>query len=98
MVEPITAEEFRAAPGVEGWEAGATEASTTFRTASFATGVALINRIAALAEEANHHPDVDLRYATLTVRLSTHEIGALTARDADLAGRISAAARDLGVD
>lgn len=97
MVEPITAQEFRSAEGVADWKVDGVEAVATFGTASFATGVALINRIAALAEDANHHPDLDLRYATLTVRLTTHEVESLTERDVALAREISRAAGDLGV-
>ncbi|MDP9820568.1 4a-hydroxytetrahydrobiopterin dehydratase [Nocardioides massiliensis] len=97
MVEPITAGQFRAAAGVEDWQVDATAAVATFGTASFATGVALVNRIAKLAEDANHHPDVDLRYTTLTVRLTTHQVEALTERDVALARQISRAARDLGI-
>lgn len=98
MVEPITAEEFRSGEGVEAWQAHGAEATATFDTKSFMTGVALVNRIADLAEEANHHPDIELSYPSVTVRMSTHEVGALTERDVELARRISRAADDLGVD
>ena len=69
-----------------------------FRTGSFATGVALVDEIGRLADAANHHPDVDLRYPGVTVRLVTHEVDGLSDRDVALARQISAAARDLGVE
>jgi 4a-hydroxytetrahydrobiopterin dehydratase len=50
-----------------------------------------------LAEAADHHPDVDLRYTSVTVRLISHDIGALSRRDLTLAQRISVAARELEV-
>jgi len=50
-----------------------------------------------LADAANHHPDVDLRYAGVTVRLWTHDVNGLSERDVELARRISAAARQLAV-
>ncbi len=72
-------------------------ASTHFRTGSFAKGVALVDAIGKLADAANHHPDVDLRYRGVTVRLRTHDEGGLTERDVALAGQITDAARELGV-
>ena len=45
----------------------------------------------------NHHPDVDLRYPRVTVRLSTHEVDGLSERDVSLAREISAAAAELGI-
>ena len=73
------------------------DASTHFRTGSFAAGLALIDAIGKLADAANHHPDVDLRYHGVTVRLMTHSEGGLTERDVALARQISEAARELGV-
>ncbi|MEX0988921.1 MAG: VOC family protein [Actinomycetota bacterium] len=97
MTEPITAVEFHEAEGVEDWRVLFDGAYARFRTGSFATGVRLVNAIGSLAEAANHHPDVDLRYAGVTVRLSTHETEGLSGRDIELARMISAAARDLDV-
>jgi pterin-4a-carbinolamine dehydratase/ketosteroid isomerase-like protein len=91
---PITPEEFLTAPGVEGWSVAGPHgpAERTFGTGTFARGVELVQEIAALAEAADHHPDVDLRYRTVTVRLVTQDVGALSERDAALAAAISAAA------
>lgn len=99
MVERITPEQFRAAAGVDDWqvlESG--EAATTFRTGSFARGVDLVVRIGALADTANHHPDVVLTYPTVEVRMLTHEVDGLTGRDVELARQISAAAAELGIE
>jgi 4a-hydroxytetrahydrobiopterin dehydratase len=79
------------------WRVVRDDASTHFRTGSFATGVALVDAIGKLADAANHHPDVDLRYHGVTVRLMTHSEGGLTERDVALARQISDAARELGV-
>lgn len=68
-----------------------------FRTGSFVKGLELADRIGAAAEEANHHPDLDLSYPTIDVRLVSHDVGGVTSRDVDLARRISAIAADLGV-
>ena len=45
-----------------------------FRTGDFATGLRLVDEIGAAAEEMNHHPDLDLRYPTVHVRLSSHDV------------------------
>jgi 4a-hydroxytetrahydrobiopterin dehydratase len=95
MTERITSEQFSAADGVEDWQAQDDVASARFRTGSFAAGVALVQSIGTLADAANHHPDVDLRYPDVTVRLSTHEVSGLSERDIALARQISEAAREL---
>ncbi|HEU5038604.1 MAG TPA: VOC family protein [Nocardioides sp.] len=68
-----------------------------FATGDFATGLALAGRIGAAAEEADHHPDLDLRYPHLSVKLVSHDVGGVTARDVRMARRISELAADLGV-
>jgi 4a-hydroxytetrahydrobiopterin dehydratase len=70
---------------------------TRFLTGDFATGLRLVNRIGELAEAANHHPDVDLRYPHVNVTLFSHDVFAVTSRDIDLARGISAAAAELGI-
>jgi 4a-hydroxytetrahydrobiopterin dehydratase len=78
------------------WRVVRDDASTHFRTGSFATGVALVKAIGKLADAANHHPDVDLRWDGVTVRVGTHSAG-LSEGDLELARQISAAARELEV-
>ncbi|MDP2772959.1 MAG: VOC family protein, partial [Nocardioides sp.] len=65
-------------------------------TGDFATGLALVNEIGAAADELDHHPDVDLTYPSVTVRLTSHDVGGVTSRDVELARRISSAAEGLG--
>lgn len=72
--------------------------NATFRTGSFVAGTDLVRRIADLAEAANHHPDVDLRYSLVHVRTSSHDVGGLTQRDVDLATQITAVADELGAE
>jgi 4a-hydroxytetrahydrobiopterin dehydratase len=85
------------AAGLADWRMLFSALHTRFRTGDFATGLALTNAIGALAEEADHHPDLDLRYPHLTVVLMSHDVFGVTLRDVDLARAISAAAADLGV-
>jgi len=97
MTERITPKQFHESNGVDDWRVLFSGACTYFRTGSFATGVALVDAIGTLAEAAHHHPDVDLRYAGVTVRLMTHDVDGLSQRDVELAREISAAARALNV-
>ncbi|MFE3173783.1 4a-hydroxytetrahydrobiopterin dehydratase [Amycolatopsis sp. NPDC059090] len=55
---------------------------------SFPAAIEVVDRVAVLAEEADHHPDIDIRWRTLTFRLSTHYLGGLTERDFALAKQI----------
>ena len=99
MTEPITGRQFQESDGVEDWRevGGGAGAGACFKTGSFGKGVAFVDEIGRVADELDHHPDVDLRYATVTVRLTTHEVGGLSERDVQLARRISAIARGLGI-
>lgn len=54
---------------------------------SFTEAIAFVNRLAELAEQENHHPDVDIRYRHVTVRWTTHSAGGITDRDRELAER-----------
>ncbi|MEU4364847.1 VOC family protein [Promicromonospora sp. NPDC023987] len=98
MTDAITAAEFTAGEGTGDWRVVQRSALARFATGSFTRGVRLVNRIGALAEAANHHPDVDLRYGAVTVRTWSHDVGGLSARDIALARDISMAARELDVE
>jgi 4a-hydroxytetrahydrobiopterin dehydratase len=93
MSETVTPQRFHEAD----WRVVRDDAATHFRTGSFSAGVALVNAIARLADDANHHPDVDLRPDGVTVRLRTEGVGGLTEHEVILARQISEAARELGV-
>ena len=69
---------------------------TRFRTGNFANGLRLLNAIGEAAEQANHHPDLDLRYPHLNIKLSSHDAGGVTERDVALARRISELAAEQG--
>ena len=58
----------------------------------FASSVALVNRLTPVAEEMNHHPDLEISWNEVTVTISTHSEGGLTANDFELAQRIDAVA------
>ncbi len=59
---------------------------------SFAGGIRLVDQVAVTADERDHHPDIDIRWTTITFRLSSHAAGGLTQADVDLAHAIDAVA------
>ena len=71
-----------------GWSRTGNEIEKTFECASFADAIAFVVRIGFLAEAANHHPDIDIRWRDVRVALTTHDAGGLTAKDIELAGAI----------
>jgi len=75
-----------------GWTLEGREIVRTFTHPGFAAALAFVNRVGTLAEEADHHPDIDIRWNKVTLRLSTHSRGGLTGLDFDLAARIDAVA------
>lgn len=83
--------------GLGDWQPVLRSLLARFRTGDFATGLTFVNRVGEVAEEANHHPDVDLRYGHVDVELTSHDAGGRTERDVALARRISEIAADLGV-
>ena len=56
----------------------------------FTGAIAFVNRVADVAEELDHHPDIDIRYNTVTLRAWTHTTGGISDKDRALAGRIDA--------
>jgi 4a-hydroxytetrahydrobiopterin dehydratase len=59
----------------------------TYELPSFREAVSFVNRVADLAEAANHHPDIALSYRKVTLRWTTHSAGGITDRDYELARR-----------
>ena len=77
----------------EGWAEAEGALERGYRFRDFAEAMAFANRLAAAAEEANHHPDLTISWNTVTVRWRTHSKGAITARDAEMARRTDELAR-----
>lgn len=70
------------------WELDDNSIVRSFQFAGFAEAMAFVTRVALLAEKADHHPDIDIRWNKVMLRLSTHSEGGLTDKDLDLATRI----------
>lgn len=97
MPDTITPAGFEAAEGTGDWRALSRGASALFRTRSPGEGAVLLEHVRVLADGANHHPDVDLRPDGVVVRVWSHDVAGLSARDVALAREISATAADLGL-
>jgi 4a-hydroxytetrahydrobiopterin dehydratase len=87
----LTAEELGAlVRELPGWglEDGKLVRHWTFR--DFVEAMVFVNRVAALAEAAAHHPDIDIRYNLVKLALVSHDAGGITPRDASMARQLSA--------
>jgi 4a-hydroxytetrahydrobiopterin dehydratase len=73
---------------LEGWERDGDSLRKQFDRGDFKGSVEFVNAITPAAEEMNHHPDLEISWSKVTVRLSTHSQGGITENDFELAGRI----------
>ena len=93
MTELLTDEDvatrLQALPDWRRAEGGERAITATYKLADFAEALAFVNAIGAEAEAMDHHPDIDIRWNTVTLVLSTHSEGGLTAKDFQLATTIS---------
>jgi len=78
----------RALGGLAGWARRGDTLTKTFIFERFADGIAFVDRVAKVADDMDHHPDIDIRYTKITMMLSTHDAGGITASDLKLAERI----------
>jgi 4a-hydroxytetrahydrobiopterin dehydratase len=76
--------------GLTGWRRDGQAIVRTAELADFPQAIEVVDRVAVLAERADHHPDIDIRWRTLTFTCSTHSEGGVTAKDLDLASAIDA--------
>ena len=87
----LTEEEITTALGtLSDWTRSGATITTTVELADFREAMLYTGAVAYLAESANHHPDILIQWNRVTLTLSTHSEGGLTAADMALAGRISA--------
>ena len=96
-MEKLTDEQVTA--GLEAlpdWDREGDEIVRTFELATFLDGIAFVDRVAVLAEAADHHPDLDIRYRRVRVALTTHDAGGLSQLDLDLAAQVDQSATGAG--
>lgn len=92
MRQPLSDLEIQRALGtLPGWARRGETLVKTYAMRTFAEVISLFNRVAAEAERANHHPDIDIRFTKVTFTLSTHDAGGITQKDLDLASAIERA-------
>jgi 4a-hydroxytetrahydrobiopterin dehydratase len=70
------------------WDREGLELVKVVTRADFADAMGFVNEVAGLAEAMNHHPDITIRWNTVSLRLSTHSAGGITDKDVALAGQI----------
>ena len=76
----------------DGWEKYGNSLRREFKFGDFSGAVDFVNRLTPAAQEMNHHPDLEISWDTVTVRISTHSEGGLTENDFELAARIDSLA------
>ena len=92
MAEPSmlsAAEVHSALAALDGWAGDMAGIERSVECSSFPAAIELVRRVADVAEQMNHHPDIDIRWRTVRFALSTHSAGGVTSYDVDLAKRIN---------
>ena len=85
-MNPLTAQEIATHLGaLPEWQIEEGVLTRTFRFKDFPAALAFVNLVGERAEEAGHHPDIDIRYNRVRLGLITHDSGGLTAKDFELA-------------
>jgi 4a-hydroxytetrahydrobiopterin dehydratase len=89
MADLLTQDEIeKSLADVPGWSQEGNTITRSVEASSFMDGIRLVSSVAEAAEEMNHHPDIDIRWTTITFSLSTHYLGGLTSNDFQLASEI----------
>lgn len=93
MTKLTPSEVEKAIAQLDGWTVEENSLVKTLRFSTFPDGISFVNRVADLAEDMGHHPDIDIRYSTVILHLSTHDEGGITEKDTTLARRINMLSR-----
>ncbi|NIP38705.1 MAG: 4a-hydroxytetrahydrobiopterin dehydratase [Candidatus Dadabacteria bacterium] len=76
--------------GLDGWGQAGLEIEKQYRFNNFIESIGFVNKVAILAEKADHHPDILIQYSKVKISLSTHSEGGITEKDFSLAREIEA--------
>ena len=79
----------QALASLSGWQRNGGAIQRVFRFPDFKLAMQFVNKVADAAEKANHHPDIDIRYNTVTMALISHDSGGVTNRDVRMAETIN---------
>lgn len=74
--------------GLTDWQREGDAIARTTKLPTFTAAIEAVRAVAEIAESRNHHPDMDIRWRTVTFRCSTHSAGGITGKDVELAGEI----------
>lgn len=86
----LTDSEIQKALGsLPGWQRNGIAIQRIFEFPDFRAAMQFVNKIADAAEQANHHPDIDIRYNKVTMALVSHDSGGVTSRDVRMAEKIN---------
>jgi 4a-hydroxytetrahydrobiopterin dehydratase len=89
-LQPLSVREIdMALRDLPGWSRQEGGLRRRVRRRDFRDAVAFVNQLVDIAEEVNHHPDIDIRYRNVILFLTTHEVGGITTLDLDVAKRIN---------
>jgi len=91
LSEDQIAEKLKALPG---WEYKNSAISKMFKFKEFLHGIEFVQKVAEIAEAADHHPDISINYTRVTFSCSTHDAGGVTDKDFKLAQNIEIAFKD----
>lgn len=97
LTPPQAQARLSADPALQHWRVLLGSLAARWRTEGLSQGAEFAGRVATLADELDHHPDIDLRYRTVTVTTVSHDVRRLTRRDRRLAIAVSALADELGL-
>lgn len=78
---------------LDGWQGTTEQIAKDYRFKDFGESINFVERVAELAEHADHHPDIHISYNRVRLELATHSAGGVTQKDLDLAGRIDGTSR-----
>jgi 4a-hydroxytetrahydrobiopterin dehydratase len=89
MADLLSAEEVATTTAeLRDWSGDTTALTRTAKLPTFLNAIAVVDRVAEVAEAMDHHPDIDIRWRTLTFVCATHSAGGVTAKDVELARKI----------
>ena len=89
MAELLSAEQVASATAdLKEWSGDPAAITRTVKLPTFPAAIAVVDRVAEVAEAMDHHPDIDIRWRTLTFVCATHSAGGVTDKDVELARRI----------
>jgi 4a-hydroxytetrahydrobiopterin dehydratase len=89
MARLSSSEIASALSNLQGWEGDESGIKRSYKFKDFVDSMGFVNRVALLAEKADHHPDIEISYNRVVLTLVTHSEGGVTSNDTEMAGKIN---------